>query len=180
MKSAFPKTIPRPLELASRRRIYDAIKKFAGSHFREIQRKSALSVGSARHHLNALIKSGLVKEEKRGANLVYFTQEVPIQDTKLLALLREQSVRKILLIILDKQRCNHEQIIHEVFLSPSTISWHIKKLQQAGIIKSEKIGRKTFYQLDCEPNRIVNILITYQESFVDSLVDRIVDMWTLE
>jgi len=168
------------LELETRKKIYLAVKKFAGSHFREIQRKSELAVGSVQHHLHALVKSGLIREVKTGNNIVYFPREFESENTVLLGLLRQENIRKIILFIMMNKDCNHEQIVNYVNLSPSTISWHLKKLQQEGVVKADKQGRKTFYKLTCDEKEIVNLLITYQESFVDKLVDRVIEMWTFE
>ncbi len=168
------------LELETRKKIYLVIKEFAGSHFREIQRKSGLSVGSVQYHLHYLVKNGLVKEIKKDNNLVYFPREFTAGNTALLSFLRQESIRKIILFIMTNKNCNHEQIVKYAGLSPSTISWHLKKLQQQGIIKSEKKGRKTFYWLSYDEKELVNLLITYQESFVDKLVDRIVEMWSIQ
>lgn len=167
------------LELETRKKIYLAVKQYAGSHFREIQRKSGLAVGSVQHHLHFLVKNGLIKEVRQGQNLVYFPREFKSENEVLLSLLRQESMRKILLFLLEKTP-SHEQIVKFVGLSPSTISWHLKKLQQDGIIKADKQGRKTFYQLLCDEKEIVNLLITYQESFVDTLVDRVIEMWSFE
>ena len=168
------------LELETRKKIYSVIKKFAGSHFRAIQRKSGLAVGSVQHHIRFLVKRGLVMEAKEGKNLVYFPREFKLEHTVLLSLLRQESIRKILLFILIKNKCNHEQIVAFVNLSPSTVSYHLKKLQAQNIITIQKQGRKTFYQLSCDKKELINLLITYQESFVDTLVDNIVEMWSLE
>jgi len=168
------------LELDTRKKIFLIIREFAGSHFREIQRKSELAVGSARHHIHSLVKSGLVREVKRGKNLIYFPREFKSDDTVLLGLLRQESIRKILLYILVHDNCNHEQIVKSVNLSPSTVTWHLHKLQLNNIIKAKKQGRKTFYQVSYDKNAIINLLVAYQESFVDKLVDRVIEMWSLE
>ena len=165
------------LAIEARKTIYLVVKKYAGSHFREIQRKSKLAVGSVQHHLHYLVKHGLIKEVKEGKNVVYFPREIESGSTKILSFLRQKSIRDILLHILVNKNCNHEQFVKVVKLSPSTISWHLKKLQQADIISSTKKGRKTFYKLVVNEKELVTLLITYQESFVDKLVDRVIEMW---
>lgn len=167
------------LELDSRKGIYLVVKDFAGSHFREIQRKSGLSVGSVQHHLHFLVKSGLVNEVRDGKSLVYFPREFS-QDVKLLSLLRQTSIRKILLFLLINKTPSHEEMVNFVHLSPSTVSWHLNRLQVEGVVKSERIGRKTFYHLLCDEDSLVKLLISYQASFVDSLVDRVIEMWSFE
>lgn len=165
------------LELEDRRKVYQIVNKFAGCHFREIERKSGLSTGSVSYHLHYLTKHGLIKEERQGNNLRYFPLDFKSENTKLLGLLRQKSVRKIILFILTHKKCNHEKIVKFVNLSPSTVSWHLKKLEGSDIIESNKRGRKTFYSIKINKEEIIDLLVTYKESFLDSLVDRVIELW---
>ena len=94
-----------------------------------------------------------------------------------MGLLRQKSTRRILLYILTNDKCNHEQIVNFVRLSPSTVSWHLRKLIEEKIIGFVKEGRKTFYPLLVDKEEIISLLITYKKSFFDSLVDNMVEMW---
>ena len=165
------------LELDARREIYNIVKKFAGIHFREIERKSNLASGTVKYNLSCLARHGLVKERKEGNTLRYFPKEFKPDNNRVMAFLRQRSIRSILLFILANPDCNHEQIVEAVNLSPSTVSWHLKKLQENGIIGFIKKGTKTFYKILIDKNEIVSLLITYKESFFDSVVDNIVEMW---
>ena len=166
------------LELDARRKIYDIVRESAGCHFREIERRSNLSTGSVKYHLDYLAKHGLIKQVKEGNNLRYFPRDFSSENKKLMGLLRQKSIRKILVFILLNNNCNHEQIVQFVKLSPSTVSWHLKKLEEANIIGSVRKGRKTFYNI-ANKEEIVKLLITYRASFLDSMVDRVIDMWEL-
>jgi len=53
----------------------------------------------------------------------------------------------------------------------------LKKLEKESIIVCEKKGRKTFYQLLVKREELGKLLITYRASFLDEVVDRIVEMW---
>lgn len=165
------------LELESRRRIYDIVRAHAGSHFREIERKSGLPPGNVKYHLSYLSRHGLIKEEKDGNNLRYFPNEIKSENKKLLGFLRQNTIRNIMLSLLINDNCNHEQIVRIVNLSPSTVSWHLKKLEESGMIESSREGRKTFYRLLVDKEEILRLLITYRESFLDSLVDRVIETW---
>ena len=164
------------LELDTRRKIYEVIRKFAGSHFREIERKSNLPSGTVKHHLIYLKKHGLIKEEKDGNYCRYFPISFK-ENKKLLGLLRQKRVREIILSILIHKNCNHKQIVQAVEISPSTVSWHLKKLVEKNIIRSIKERRKTFYSIIIDEEEIIKLLITYQESFLDVLVDSVIEMW---
>ena len=153
-------------------------KKFAGCHFREIERKSKLSTGSVNYHLSYLNKNGLIKEEKSGNNTRYFPKEFKSENNKLLGLLRQKSIRRILVYIITNKNCYHEQIVSFVKLSPSTVSWHLKKLEEEKIIGFVKKGRKTYYNLLISKDEIVNLLIIYKEGFFDSLVNNVIETWS--
>jgi predicted transcriptional regulator len=94
-----------------------------------------------------------------------------------MGLLRQKTIREVILILLLHGNCTHEQIATVVKLSPSTVSWHLNKLQEGGVIGSGKDGRRTIYWLLADKDQIISLLVAYQESFLDSLVDRVIEMW---
>lgn len=164
------------LELEKRKEIYNIVKKYSGSHFREIERKSRIPATSLRYHLHYLRKHGLISEEKSGNNLRYFSMEHNVEDKKLLSLLRQKNIRKILIYILTNKICTFEEIVKSVGLSPSTISWYLKKLEDQNVIVKKR-GPKTTYSLNINEKEIINLLMSYKESFLDTLVDRVIEMW---
>jgi len=165
------------LEVDDRRRLYGIVKNYPGIHFREVERKSRLSTGSVQYHLNFLVKQNLIKLEKENNSARYFPKDFLPENKKIMAYLRSKSTKNIILFILTNNDCNHEQIVRFVNLSPSTVSWHLKKLEESDIIRFIKKGRKTFYNILIDKDEIMKLLITYQESFLDTMVDNIVDMW---
>ena len=165
------------LELETRKKIYNLVKKYAGCHFRDLERKGKIPASSLKYHLNYLVKHKLITEKKEGNNLRYFPEEFNENNKAILGLLRQESIRKILIFLLINENCNHEDFVRFAKLSPSTISWHLRKLETKKIIISTKNGRNTYYKLILDKNEIMNLLITYQESFLDSLVNKTIEMW---
>ncbi len=168
------------LELENRRKIYEIVRQFSGCHFREIERKSRISHGTLKYHLNFLIKHQLIIGEKENNHLRYFPKNFQPENIKLLSLLRQKSIRKIILFLVINENSSHNSITRFVILSPSTISWHLNKLVKAGILISEKSGRKAKYKLVADKDEIIKLLVAYKESFLDSLVDRVVEMWDIK
>jgi len=164
------------LELESRRKIYQVVMQHAGGHMREIQRASGMSLGTVSYHLSYLGKHNLIKEEKDGNYVRYYPSTIDIRDEKLLSLLRQRSVRTILLFILTHEGCSHQEISAGVNLSPSTTTWHLKKLIDNGIVVSDKKIKGKAYSLCISKERIMSLLITYRESFLDNLVDGLLDL----
>lgn len=168
------------LELETRSKVYELVKKYSGCHFRELERISKLSSGVLKYHLNFLAKHGLIKQEKDGNNLRYFLVDIQFENIRLLSLLRQRSIRKIILFMLIKDDFYYEDLVESVKLSPSTVSWHLKKLLVNGIISQHKTGRKTKYKLLASEEEIVKLLISYKESFLDSLVNKTIEMWEIK
>lgn len=76
---------PRLLEQPTRRRIVEHLTHLPGDHLRSITRSLHISLGAGRHHLVVLAKEGLVRSERMGSRLRYFTNpssaSVPLNDT---------------------------------------------------------------------------------------------------
>ncbi len=167
------------LELETRKNIYELVKRFAGCHFKEIVRKSKLSNGLVSYHLHYLVKHGLIKQEKKDNSVVYFPIDFKPENSKILRLLRQKNMRNIILFILTNGNCKHGKIVHFTHLSPSTVTWYLKKLEEEEMIISTRRGRTKTYKLVVDKEDVLNLLITYKESFFDSLVDNIVETWDL-
>jgi predicted transcriptional regulator len=161
------------LELNTRKKIYLLVKKYSGCHLRELERLSKLPLGTLKHHLDYLTKYDLILRDKQGSNLRYFSSDLEAENSHLLGVLRQKSLRDIILSILAHGNCTHKFLVTSTHLSPSTISWHLKKLLREKILKLEE---KT-YALLIPEEAIVKLLITYKESFLDSLVNQVIDMW---
>ena len=170
----------RILEVDLRREIYNLVKKNAGSHFRDIERKSGLAVGTVSYHLNFLKKHGLITEEKDGKNIRYFPREFKTKNKKIMTFLRQKSTRDILLQILINKKCTHDAITKNIQISPSTVSWHTKKLLENNIIVTKKEDKKTQYRIATDEKELMNLLITYQKTFLDTMVDNVIEMWELD
>ncbi len=165
------------LELDNRKKVYNLVKKFAGCHFRDLEKKSELPMSTIRYHLSYLSRHNFIQEKKEGNYIRYFPNEFESKNKNLLGLLRQKKVREIIIFILINPNCNHKQIAEAVDISSSTVSWHLRKLVDKHIVGFVNKGRETFYNLLIDKEEIIKLLITYQESFLDSLVDRVIEMW---
>ncbi|XRP96647.1 winged helix-turn-helix transcriptional regulator [Methanocaldococcus sp. 16A] len=166
------------LELELRRKIYNLIKKHPGIHFRELERKLNIATGNLQYHLQYLEKKNLIKSENDGGYVRYFPKDCQLDENekKIMSFLRRRTSRYIILYLLSRESTNNKNIAKDLNLSPSTVSWHLNNLINAGIVEKEKIGRESFFKIK-NPEKIVNILITYRESFLDKIIDRFIETW---
>jgi len=165
------------LELKNRKDIFEIVEKNAGCHFREIERKSKIPHGTLKYHLGFLSRHELIKEIKDGNNIRYYPREFNVDDMKLLGLLRQESIRKIFLILLSEKKCSHGEIVDFTKLSPSTVSWHMNHLVKEKIVEKNNSGKNVDYKLSGNEKEIMKLIIYYKDSFLDSLVNKVVEMW---
>ena len=100
-----------------------------------------------------------------------------VQDKQTISLLRQATPRNIVLFLLLHPRALHKEVCQEIKKSPSTISFHIKKLTEAEVVDAISIGRGTVYEV-INPEKTVDLLITYKKTFLDKAVDQFIDTWS--
>jgi len=165
------------LKVEVRKKMYQLIKASEGIHVKEMCRRLQLAEGTATHHLNYLRRKGLLKASKDGKKLRYFTNAINVDNRKLLALLREQAIRRILMFLSVRKKAHQKNLARFAKISPGTATFHLKKLEKKGIIVAKTKGRMKEYRLTVDAKQIAYLLYNYKESFADTLLDRIIEMW---
>jgi predicted transcriptional regulator len=164
--------------LDTRFRVYREIEQAPGLHFREIQRRTGLATGTLQYHLGYLEKKRLVFSERKGKFLQYYSirsrEEKPEKEA--LSILRQQSERHIIIVLLMHGRATNVLISSATGLFPSTVSWHLSKLMEKNAVTQRKVGRKVFYYLK-DPEKMINVLSKHRTSFLDEVVDNFVSIW---
>lgn len=70
--------------------------------------------------------------------------------SKVFTALGDEHRQRILLTFEPDERLNVGQIAEVSTLSRSTVSHHLKILREAGVLRSEKIGKEVYYWIDRE------------------------------
>lgn len=167
-----------PLQLDIRKRIYECITASPGIHFREVQRRTSLAIGSLDYHLHFLVKHGLIRVERERKITRYYpmTRNWDEEERRLLALLRQQHIRHILLHLLRRKRATPSVLAAALGLSRPTLSWYLRTLADQHVIAYVQKGRFRSYRIR-EPRKILEYLIVYRKSFFDDMVDNFIDTW---
>src|SRR5450759_93938 len=99
------------LELETRRRIYEQIKKSPGIHFRELERRLEMVVGNLQYHLQHLEKRNLIRALNNEDYVRYFVKDKSLNETdrKIISLLRRSGCRHILLQLLTNPDLNNKE-----------------------------------------------------------------------
>jgi predicted transcriptional regulator len=156
--------------------IYEYIKKNPGAHLRMITRELQLGMGATQHHLDVLERSGKIKSRRINVYRHYYAVEVLETDHHLLAFLRQETARDILIYLLENPRSTQNDIVTFKGFSAPTINWHMSRLEQAGLVKSTKEGRAVKYAI-LDSQSVAAALKTYHANIWDKLLSRFAELF---
>jgi predicted transcriptional regulator len=160
-----------------RREIFGFIAKNPGIRYRELIRLVGISNGVLTYHLGMLEKFGEIRVERMSNKRVtrYFTVNIPKEDSDIISCFKSKVIRNIVFFVINNDLCTFTEIVDHVGKAPSTISWHVKKLRGAGILRMIHGNERLLYSIT--DKTIVNrILLEYQETFTDRIIDNYADM----
>jgi len=70
------------------------------------------------------------------------------------------------------------ELMGELGLSPSALSYYLSKMRKKGVLRKEKQGKNVFYIVE-KPEEVLKLIISYREGFMDGLVDSFMEAWGL-
>src|ERR671931_1269187 len=149
-----------------------------GIRYRELLRLSGLSNGVITYHITNLEKSRQIIADRNINNKItrYYSNNIPIEEADIIGHIRNNAARQIILFILDHDSCTSNEIIEYTKKTPSTISWHLKRLKDSGIISvfyNTNRCQRLYKIRDFES--ITSVLSKYKQSFA---ADAIVNNYT--
>jgi len=166
------------LELETRRAIYKFIKEFPGFHMREIERTLKMSIALVEYHLNYLETAEVIVSITDGGYKRYYIQpkaedgsehRFGQQERRILGLLRQKIPLQIVLYLLKNKQATHTKISDELKISPSKLSFHLKKLLARGVVA--KLGREDGKAYIVENEGLVIKLLVMHKPPHDMLVE---------
>lgn len=135
-----------------------------------------MPVGQLEYHLRAMEGGGLLKAADDRYYKRYYAAGVDAGDKELLAVLRQENPRKIVLHIMLNPGVGHGELAAGVSMAPSTLSFYLGDMAAKGVLLKVRDGRTTQYSI-ADPEKVSRILVTYRRGFLDKLVDRFISVW---
>lgn len=145
-----------------------------GIRYRELLRMTGLANGVLTYHLAALEKTNVVNVDRQAKTTRYYPVSVSDSESAILKFVRHGPVRQIVLFMLDHELCTFGEIVDHTKKAPSTVSSHLKRLKEAGIV-SVRYGEYQLYRL-AEKYQVAEVLSKYRASFADRVVDNYVEI----
>lgn len=150
------------------------IEKNPGIRYRELLRTTGLVNGVLTHHLSALEKSDMIKVDRQPGTTRYYMLTISDKEVNILKYVRHTPLRQMLLFILEHDLCTFNEIVGHIGKAPSTVSSHLRRLKDAGVI-SVRYGEYQLYSLT-EKDLVFDVLAKYRASFTDKVVNNYAEM----
>ena len=142
-----------------------------GVRYRELLRIFHLGNGVLTYHLSILERLGKIIVDRRKNKITrYYLTGVPHEDTYLIGQMKNKVTRQLILFILEHDHCTFGEIVENSGKAPSTISWHLNRLRDAGII-SVSLGDRSQHYTIVNSREVKKILVIYKGAFLDKIVD---------
>jgi predicted transcriptional regulator len=165
------------LELSSRRAIYQYVADNPGVHFRRILDELEYAQGTLQYQLRWLVDEGLVEVSDDGQYTRYYpAAEFDEADRTVMNALRREYSRRILAHLLADGPLTTSELSERLDKARSTVSWHLSKLFDAGLVTKERDGRRVIYEV-IDADRVTYLYTIHRQSFTDRVVDRLLDLW---
>ena len=156
--------------------ICDYIKKNPGAHLRMITRELEMGMGATQHHLDVLERSGKIRSKRINIYRHYYAVEILEAEHNILAFLRQETARDILIYLMEYSCSTQSDIANFKSFSAPTISWHMSRLEEAGLVISVKEGRTIKYSISNIQN-VAAAIKDYHPNIWDKLLSRFADLF---
>src|SRR6266540_1213653 len=135
------------LAVRARKALYDFVRGSPGYHLREIARATNLSITLADYHLRFLEKHELVSSAMDGEYKRFYPRyaigdaaarpALSHEEKLALGFLRQRVPLMVISFLMEREAAPHKEILHQVPVSASTLTHHLKKLAAAGVVVRE-------------------------------------------
>lgn len=145
--------------------ILDNIKESPGIRYRELQRLSGLTNGALEYNIKILEKTKKIKVDRQyGRRPRYYLPNTRREERYIISNIRNISSRQIVLFILEHKLCTFGEILEHMKKARSTISWHIKRLLESGVISIVSGQDLQLYKIS-NTQVLTDILYRYKDTF---------------
>ncbi len=154
-------------------RVLDFVKNHPGCHFRGIKKELGFSMGTIQYQLNKLEKDGKIISLRKGFYKFYYPYGIFQEHEKeLLQILSHNSLRNLLLYIIEKKNPTKGEIASHLNISYSATNWHIERLISYGVITEKKDGKFIRYSVNNSEYSNIPEIIRLLKNYYKGVWDR--------
>lgn len=152
------------------------VEKNPGIGYAGIQNDSGFVNGILSHHLETMVRDGIIRIRKGKRRVWFFSNNSNSDDDLIFINIRKETCRNILIFLLQKQSGTFKEITNAVKKSPSTTSTTLKQLAKDNVVKIIP-GFTKKYELH-DYDRTLEIVKMFELTSSDKLKDRFADTFS--
>jgi predicted transcriptional regulator len=153
----------------TRDRVGDRVRADPGVHFNELVRGLDLAPGQVQYHLRRL--EWVVEADLYGQTH-YYPPEYDEGERRALALLRRETAADVVALLLETGALPATEVAERVGIARSTLSWHVDRLTEAGLVGEERDHRNRVVLSPGDPEWTARLLRRAEPATPERLVDR--------
>lgn len=128
-------------------KLLNRINNSPGIRYRELLRATGFSNGVMAYHLKKLEKSKRIKVSRSHRRSTrFYPLSIPARELRVIEFIRRKTARQIVHFLLQNDSRTFKDIVQFTKKVRSTVSWHLSRLREGGIIKVG-VGRNQTYRL---------------------------------
>lgn len=130
-----------------RERIMDLLTSSPGCYLGKMGRDLGVPTSTLKYHLNILKSFDMVTTVKKGRCRHYFPKRRRFTDheKRMFAALEHAPTRRMVELVRINPGVSQAGLVQMTGLSQSTVAWHMGKLEEMGLLVSERHGVKEYY-----------------------------------
>lgn len=161
----------------TQKRILDFIHSRPGVHLREICRSLELAMGDVQYHLRRLERDHRITSTRRGLYKFFYPADLfGERQREVLSVLGLDRQRELILVIIQTPWATQEELAASAGVSQATISWHLKRLVELGVVERKQQGRVATYNV-ARGEEIARLIKTYHPTVWEKWSSRLADIF---
>lgn len=142
------------LDHPKRRAIHDLVTAQPGLSSKEVRGRMKIGHGTTMFHLATLEHVGLLSSRKVGRERAWFVPgQIHHRDQARTTLLSKPAVRRVYEAIGAHPGAHQAALADLLGVRPPSVRFHLKRLQDAGLVRGIREGRRTVYFLEAAPHQ---------------------------
>jgi DNA-binding transcriptional ArsR family regulator len=129
-----------------RRRVHDHVRAHPGSDVKDTAQACLVSWSTAAYHLHRLEREGLLLSRRSGRSKRFFLNGAqPPARAEAIGALRNPTSLAIARLVAEQPGLMQKEIAARLALPASTVSWHMRRLRELGVVREERRWRRAEY-----------------------------------
>ena len=145
------------------------VKRKPGIRFMELQRESGLSHDTIEYYVKRSENTKIFRTIREGNITRLFPIEFDKFERDLTTFIRQKSSRHLLVSILSTTSIMFKDLLDTVNLSPSTISWHLTRMKDKGVIGVQRRNDNHHHYYMINKSQTIEFFSKHRNNFEDDV-----------